>query len=801
MYTPSERFLNFIQTNTTRTARSKIVVDGVTYTGHDTLKTAPQLIADAEFYGSFPAKTCTFELFNTAKLQLAGKEVSVFRGLDIDGVTEWVPLGIFIAPQTDLKTSQSGNTITFTGYDRAIYFDIEYEPVEVSYPITIGAWVQEIAQRRGVGFSSTPFPCCDILLASAPNIPEGTTEREIIRQIAELGGANAYIDRNGDLCISQPVATGKRISRRMYQSLSSREEPFGGINAVVVINDAPEPAEGEEVAEDAPETITYTYQDTEAIAAANGIVTALTLTNNIFAGADQEGFAHYIGDSYIFGLSYIPFEVVGVVDDWLLDIGDLVTVEDVDGTTFETVILAYQNTDRIKATIAAPVMDDVLADYSIEGTVQKTQTYVGIKIDALTQSIESKVSVNGVISAINQSAEKIAINANRINLTGLITAESLGPNGTTVIDGGRINTQSLNIGGWAINDDGLYYGEAASPDLYLGTAGKRVTVGGVARDDIVFKAGDSFAVCADGCLYASEGEFGGDLTGDTVLFNNLQARSGGKITIGDIEFTAVDNIAKIGSVSPMQIGAFSGGIVNEMELYGTAITFHVSKSDYTAIMDIDGNREEICFRPTITNTGNIGTANYVWDTGHFRNITVYNYVTAQNVKANSNITAETFNAGSGRVSGTMVIGDATAAQPSKGLKIANIATATNTSAYASDKVMTIGDSGTLYKTGVTLSQLYAAAGSSSRRYKNKIAPLGADYDIFDLLQPIQFNYKNSGEKGLGLLAEDLAAIAPDLCYYDDTGAVEGVKYQSIIALLIREIQKLKGVVTVGSEAS
>lgn len=304
MYKPSDAYKAHIQANTTRVARSKIVVDGVEYTGRDTLKTPPQITYDADFYGSFPAKTCTFELFNKANIKLVGKEVAVYRGLDFDGKTEWVPIGVFIATAADIQTSQSGNSITYLGYDRAIYFDVPFEPVDVTYPITIGAWVQEMAMRRGVGFSSTPFPCCDIILTGPPAIAEGTTEREVIRQIAELGGCNAYISRTGELIISQPANTGATIPRRLYQSLSGREERFGGINAVVVVNDAPpddsEIIDTDETPAEVPQTTSYTHYDNEAIAAANGEVIAMTLTNNVFAGTDQQGFAEYIAETYIF---------------------------------------------------------------------------------------------------------------------------------------------------------------------------------------------------------------------------------------------------------------------------------------------------------------------------------------------------------------------------------------------------------------------------------------------------------------------------------------------------------------------
>ena len=47
------------------------------------------------------------------------------------------------------------------------------------------------------------------------------------------------------------------------------------------------------------------------------------------------------------------------------------------------------------------------------------------RITVNAQGIETKVSKNGVISSINQSAEEVSINASKINLTGYVTASDL----------------------------------------------------------------------------------------------------------------------------------------------------------------------------------------------------------------------------------------------------------------------------------------------------------------------------------------------------------------------------------------
>ncbi len=58
----------------------------------------------------------------------------------------------------------------------------------------------------------------------------------------------------------------------------------------------------------------------------------------------------------------------------------------------------------------------------------------------LAGEIELKVEKDGIISAINQTAETIKIQASKIELSGYVTVNSLSGNGTTTIDGSNIKT-------------------------------------------------------------------------------------------------------------------------------------------------------------------------------------------------------------------------------------------------------------------------------------------------------------------------------------------------------------------------
>jgi Chaperone of endosialidase len=84
---------------------------------------------------------------------------------------------------------------------------------------------------------------------------------------------------------------------------------------------------------------------------------------------------------------------------------------------------------------------------------------------------------------------------------------------------------------------------------------------------------------------------------------------------------------------------------------------------------------------------------------------------------------------------------------------------------------------------------YLSTCSSSLRYKTDIAPFSSGLNLVNRLRPITFNWKEGGMHDLGLGAEDVAAIEPLLVTYNETGAVEGVKYDRIGVVLLNAVKE------------
>lgn len=81
--------------------------------------------------------------------------------------------------------------------------------------------------------------------------------------------------------------------------------------------------------------------------------------------------------------------------------------------------------------------------------------------------------------------------------------------------------------------------------------------------------------------------------------------------------------------------------------------------------------------------------------------------------------------------------------------------------------------------------------SSARRFKQDIQPLETAGALIDRLRAVRFNWRKTGKADIGLIAEEVAEVEPDLVNYGDDGEIRGVKYRHLTAVLTRALQEQK----------
>jgi endosialidase-like protein len=82
-------------------------------------------------------------------------------------------------------------------------------------------------------------------------------------------------------------------------------------------------------------------------------------------------------------------------------------------------------------------------------------------------------------------------------------------------------------------------------------------------------------------------------------------------------------------------------------------------------------------------------------------------------------------------------------------------------------------------------------GLSSARFKKDIKPMDKTSETVLALKPVTFHYKSDtkGTPQFGLIAEEVAAVNPDLVVRGADGKVDTVRYDAVNAMLLNEFLK------------
>jgi len=83
--------------------------------------------------------------------------------------------------------------------------------------------------------------------------------------------------------------------------------------------------------------------------------------------------------------------------------------------------------------------------------------------------------------------------------------------------------------------------------------------------------------------------------------------------------------------------------------------------------------------------------------------------------------------------------------------------------------------------------------ASSERYKTEITSMDANSDKLRQLRPVTFRLKSEprGTLQYGLIAEEVQKIYPDLVIRNSQGRIEGIRYDELTPILLKEIQVLR----------
>jgi len=335
-------------------------------------------------------------------------------------------------------------------------------------------------------------------------------------------------------------------------------------------------------------------------------------------------------------------------------------------------------------------------------------------------------------------------------------------------------TLSLNTG-----NENTAVGAAA---LLLNTTGEANTAVGVGTL-LNNSTGEANTAIGDGALSSNTEGNNDTANGSSALKNN---------TTGDAN--TANGVAALESNTEGALNTATGEV---------ALTFNITGSGNTAngvaalLNNIDGNSNTANGLSALhdNTSGSSNTAD--GDHALFENVDGTGN-TAVGAGALSSVTSGSSNTALGENAGhNLFKGDSN--NIDIGFDVQGVAGESNTIRIGNSDITTTiirGISGQTIPSGAAV--LVAANGqlgtvTSSGRFKEDIKPMDKASEALFSLKPVTFRYKKeidpAGAQQLGLVAEDVAKINPDLVVRDENGNVNSVRYDQVNAMLLNEFLK------------
>jgi hypothetical protein len=84
---------------------------------------------------------------------------------------------------------------------------------------------------------------------------------------------------------------------------------------------------------------------------------------------------------------------------------------------------------------------------------------------------------------------------------------------------------------------------------------------------------------------------------------------------------------------------------------------------------------------------------------------------------------------------------------------------------------------------------------SSRRWKTNIQPISNALDQVKQLQGVRFDWKETGKSDIGLIAEDVGKVVPEVVAYEENGVdAQSVDYARLVSVLIEGMKEQQKVI-------
>lgn len=424
MYQSTTAFGNLVQQDS-RTFKCLLTYDKVSITKVKSIKLTGGSEAEDDFSLGSTMSQYIEVTIPDGNLLIEGKEILLQIGMDVDGLTEYVPMGFFTAG----KPKKADDQITFTAYDRMMNTERTFSmDGTTTNTVTV---LKKIADITGVPVVTSG------LTAISMKVPKGYSCREVLSYVAQLHGAFAVCNRRGQIELHTYVDSDYKVKPNRYWGKFEHNDYVFNVSKFVCFTGQDKNGKSISIS---------SGSGARSVSFSNPFMTQ-TVLNNILASFKS--------------FSYMP-GTLKMMGDPRLDPWDILTVEDLSGNTYKVPVmkLEWEYDGGLTYSVEAVGLseEETNADYKGSRTKEMERYYAQLvmidqaminKLDVDTANITYATIKN--LNVVEENVQKI--NGEVGNFKELTAANFTAANAKIdVLDGNYANIKTLLSGGAGIGD-------------------------------------------------------------------------------------------------------------------------------------------------------------------------------------------------------------------------------------------------------------------------------------------------------------------------------------------------------------
>jgi len=424
VYQSTAEFGNLVQQDS-RTFKCLLTYDKVSITKVKSIKLTGGSEAEDDFSLGSTMSQYIEVTIPDGNLLIEGKEILLQIGMDVNGLTEYIPMGYF----TVGKPKKADDQITFTAYDRMMNTERTFS-MDGTTTNTVAA-LKKIADITGVPVVTTG------LTAISMKVPKGYSCREVLSYVAQLHGAFAVCNRRGQIELHTYVDSDYKVKPNRYWGNFEHNDYNFNVSKFVCFTGQDKNGKSISIS---------SGSGARSVSFSNPFMTQTAL-NNILASFKS--------------FFYMP-GTLKMMGDPRVDPWDVLTVEDLSGNTYKVPVmkLEWEYDGGLTYSVEAVGLseEETNADYKGPQTKEMERYYAQLvmidqaminKLDVDTANITYATIKN--LNVVEENVQKI--NGEVGNFKELTAANFKAANAQIdILNGNYANIKVLLSGGAGIGD-------------------------------------------------------------------------------------------------------------------------------------------------------------------------------------------------------------------------------------------------------------------------------------------------------------------------------------------------------------